>query len=217
MPSKLRRAEWQWAKSKAARRIFSLCRFLHIYISTALFSLLILFSFTGVTLNHPQWLSATDSQDILTLALPASLTIAWAQNQEVQLDALLAYVEKQTGLAKARTIEQDEERGELSLDYPLPAGYAFVSVFLEENKMEVEYETGNTWALINDLHKGRHTGQLWSWLIDISAVLMIVFALTGFVILLQQVRHRIAGLWFMCAGTLLPILIYIFYVPALRL
>lgn len=216
MPSNRHKAEWLWAKSKTARRIFSLCRFLHIYISTALFSLLILFSFTGITLNHPQWLSATDSQDSKTLALPASLTIAWAQNQDIQLDALLSHVEKQTGLVKVRTIEQDEESGELSLDYPLPAGYAFVSVFLDENKMEVEYETGNTWALINDLHKGRHSGQIWSWLIDVSAVLMIVFAFTGLIILLQQARHRIAGLWFMCAGTLLPILIYIFYVPALR-
>ena len=38
-------------------------------------------------------------------------------------------------------------------------------------------------ALINDLHKGRDTGAVWSWVIDLSAGLMTIISLTGLVLL----------------------------------
>jgi len=207
---------WRWTKSNAAKKIFSLSRWLHIYISTALFSLLILFSFTGITLNHPQWLSTTKQADTRTLTLPQPIISDWADNRNVELDALLLAVREQTGLKNAKTIEQDLEIGEITLDYPLPAGYAFISIYLDENVAELEYEKGNVWSVLNDLHKGRHSGSTWSWLIDISAVLMIFFGLTGLVILFQQARYRKTGLWLVVGGSLLPALIYILAVPALN-
>src|SRR5262249_52878217 len=49
-------------------------------------------------------------------------------------------------------------------------------------------------ALINDLHKGRDTGPVWSVLIDVSAVLMTVISLTGLVLLFYLKLRRIPGL-----------------------
>lgn len=37
-------------------------------------------------------------------------------------------------------------------------------------------------AVINDLHKGRDSGDTWQWLIDISAVLLAFVSLTGYLI-----------------------------------
>lgn len=31
------------------------------------------------------------------------------------------------------------------------------------------------YAVLNDLHKGRNTGEIWKWFIDITALLMVVF------------------------------------------
>ncbi|MEC8427647.1 MAG: PepSY-associated TM helix domain-containing protein, partial [Pseudomonadota bacterium] len=79
----------------------------------------------------------------------------------------------------------------------------------------IEHKQGSLLALLNDLHKGRHTGPAWSWLIDISAAVISIFAITGMIILLQHKRYRRAGLSAAFAGTLLPCLYYWLYVPAL--
>jgi hypothetical protein len=70
---------------------------------------------------------------------------------------------------------------------------------------------------MNDLHKGRHTGEYWSWLIDISAVFMLLFSFTGLIILFQQLKRRGTGLWLLMWGTATPVLIYLIWVPRIHL
>ena len=57
---------------------------------------------------------------------------------------------------------------------------------------DVEYElTDRGWvSWLNDLHKGRHTGVVWSWFIDIFAVCCLVFCITGFLILKVHASNR---------------------------
>ncbi len=43
---------------------------------------------------------------------------------------------------------------------------------------------------MNDLHKGRDTGSSWKWLIDASAVVLIVISLTGIVLQLVLRKRR---------------------------
>ena len=54
-----------------------------------------------------------------------------------------------------------------------------------------EYWTGIAW--LNDLHKGRHTGEAWSWFIDIFAVACLVFAGTGLFLLLLAAALMVTG------------------------
>ena len=68
-------------------------------------------------------------------------------------------------------------------------------------------------ALINDLHKGRDTGIPWSVVIDLSAVLMAVSAITGLVLLYSIKRKRVAGTLTALAGTLVLWLAYRWLVP----
>ena len=206
---------WQWTKSKLARQVFSVSRWLHIYISTALFTLLIIFSFTGITLNHPNWLSGTDNKGLTSYPVYQGIIDDWEKSGKPDINALEVFIETQTQLKSPQKIDIDLEYAEATFDYPLPAGYAFITVSKENKEMEVEYETGNIWALLNDLHKGRHTGTQWSWLIDISAALMILFGITGMIILFQHVKQRKTGLLLTIAGTLLPVIIYVLWVPAL--
>ena len=199
--------------SAKAKQAFGFCRWLHIYISSALFSLLLFFCITGVTLNHPDWVSAQPAQ-LATLELPqmySTVPIA----QEFPLKQLQHYIEQQTGLANPRSIDVALDIGELTYDYPLPAGYAFVTVILEEQLIEIEHVEGGLIALLNDLHKGRHSGNIWAWVIDISAILMVLFTLTGIAILLQNAKHRRQAFWLLVIGTLTPLMIYLLAVPRL--
>lgn len=201
-------------KSQTVKTLFQVCRDLHVYISTLLFSLLMFFSITGITLNHLEWLPKDSAAKAQEITLPESMAASLAKQPESQLAAVEEYLVKHYGLPKARSIDFDRELGEINYDFPLPAGFAFALVDIETATIIVESERQHFWLLMNDLHKGRHTGEVWSWLIDLSAGFMMFFALTGLVILFQQKRRKRAGMVLTLAGTLTPLLLYWLWVPS---
>jgi len=204
---------WQWTKSIMAKKLFSLCRWLHIYVSTALFSLLIFFCFTGITLNHAAWFTDEGEQQLKIAPLPQSLLNSLNNGEKLALFNLQQHIEKLIGLDEVRSIDVDREVGEISFDYPIPAGYVFVTVYLDSSEIEIEQKSGSLIALLNDLHKGRHSGEFWSWLIDISAGLILIFSLTGLVILLQNNKRRVKGIIYLILGSLAPWFAYLLMVP----
>ncbi len=68
-------------------------------------------------------------------------------------------------------------------------------------------------AVINDLHKGRDTGPVWSVVIDVSAILMTVVSLTGLVLLFYLKLKRVTGVIVALAGTVIVILLLRYGVP----
>lgn len=210
------KSQRHWLKSAQAKRLFSLCRWLHIYTSTALFSLLLFFCITGITLNHPDW-TGSKPVDIKTVELPSTLVDQMSSETELPIKAIQMFVEQSTGLTSPRNIDIMPEDGEVTYDFPLPSGYAFVTVLIEDGIAEIEYKTSGFIGLLNDLHKGRHSGEPWKWLIDVSAALMLFFTLTGVIILLQNAKHRRSSLWILLFGSISPILFYWAFVPRLLL
>ena len=66
---------------------------------------------------------------------------------------------------------------------------------------------------MNDLHKGRDTGKIWSKIIDIAALLMTAVSLTGLILLFFLHKRRLSGLLLLAAGGSLAYLIYVIWVP----
>jgi len=60
-------------------------------------------------------------------------------------------------------------------------------------------------AVMNDLHKGRHSGKLWGVLIDASAILLSIISLSGLGLLFFLKRIRTGGLIVVAVGALLLI------------
>ncbi len=85
------------------------------------------------------------------------------------------------------------------------------------NRETGEYELTETRngfvAIINDLHKGRDTGKTWSFMIDLSAVLMTLVSLTGMVLLWFVKRRRFSGFILAGIGAVVCYLIYLFLIP----
>jgi len=202
----------QWLKTKPAKLMFSWSRWLHIYISTALFSLLVFFCVSGITLNHASWASSNPAT-ITELTLPNEIIDTISLQTEFPLKAIQQFVEQQTGLTDPKSIDVMLESEEITYDYPLPAGYVFVTVLLDSNTVEIEHKEGGLIALINDLHKGRHSGEIWRGLIDVSAVLILFFSLTGLFILLQNAKHRRHGFIVLLLGSITPVILYYAFVP----
>ncbi len=65
-------------------------------------------------------------------------------------------------------------------------------------------------AIINDLHKGRDTGPVWSWVIDISAVVLTLISITGLALIFWLRLKRRSGIIIAIIGLLLVIGAYFF-------
>nr|WP_254369149.1 PepSY-associated TM helix domain-containing protein [Pseudoalteromonas lipolytica] len=198
---------------------YSVSRALHIYLSTALFFLLILFCISGIILNHVSWLE-NDKHNGQTHVLISAQLFEKAQQNLNTLPTLYPEIERymadQFSLQNVKSIEWEKQDALVMLDYPLPAGFAYAEIDFQTGELNLDYQTGGVMSLIGDLHKGRHTGEAWSWVIDISAVLMIIFAITGLFILFQNRKKRTSGLWLTLFGVVTPLVIYLVWVPQLK-
>lgn len=198
-------------KSSWVKTLFNYSRDLHVYFSTLLFSLLIFFSVTGIFLNHLDWLPSNSSYQAIEYSLER--TFDHGDSSDVDVNALEVYLMNRHGLPRARSIDLDRDINEVSFDFSLPAGSSFIVIDMELKSVVVEAERSHWLLLLNDLHKGRHTGASWSWLIDLSAGFMVFFSVTGIIILFQQRRRKKAGLILVALGTLSPVLLYWLAVP----
>ncbi len=66
------------------RRVASLSRWLHIYLSMASFAILFFFAVTGLTLNHTDWFSGQQR----TAQLKGSVETKWIKTDDANVDKL---------------------------------------------------------------------------------------------------------------------------------
>ena len=152
---------------------------------------MLLFSITGITLNHAGQIEAAPTTlrqtDRLPPALLAELISANGRERlPATIDAWLS--ERLPVRLQGRTLEWSAD--ELYIPLPRPGGDAWLSVDLAIG--DVEYErTDRGWiSYFNDLHKGRDTGVVWGGFIDVFAVASLVFCITGLLLLQLHSRHR---------------------------
>ena len=195
-----------------------MCRVIHIYVSTTLFSLLIFFCVSGLLLNHLSWIS---DEGKISGVKEGHIPVEVIGTNHKGMSAVNAvaliepYLSNTYQLHELSSFDWDKDVNELILDYPIPAGYALVVIDTVTFDYYIEYQQANLLSVLNDLHKGRHSGEVWSWVIDISAVLICLFSLTGLFILFQNKKKRQFGLWLTLLGSVTPIIIYYFFIPRL--
>lgn len=105
----------------------------------------------------------------------------------------------------------DDYQCTISFSGPGYTADAFVN--RENGSYELTETVTGLWGVLNDLHKGRDTGKVWKWVIDISAVLMILVSLTGLLMLFFLKKKRMAGILVAIAGAILTLIIYRIWVP----
>ena len=187
-------------------------RTLH-WISSALgLASLLFFSLTGVTMNHPDWFSAEPSIQSSRVVLPTEWQQQFQGGEELQQLQLLAKeLDQRWGLGVPRNIDRDEF--EWVLDYQRPGGLTTVVLTLETGSLTLEQVNDGLVAVINDLHKGRHAGKVWFYLIDVVGIVCILFAVTGLLLLYVHASKRRSTWPLVALGTVLPIILYGFFVP----
>ncbi|MBK7594485.1 MAG: PepSY-associated TM helix domain-containing protein [Gemmatimonadetes bacterium] len=66
---------------------------------------------------------------------------------------------------------------------------------------------------MDDLHRGKDSGTAWSWLIDLSAILLLLGALTGITLWIALPKRRTLGLIALGLGVGVCVAVYLLIVP----
>ncbi|GBU14773.1 membrane protein [Polaromonas sp.] len=190
---------------------------------------LLVFAITGITLNHAADIEAKPAITHLQAVLPTNLL------DQLQIQTKLPAAQRTTSAAsapptplplpldlqtwldknwklKTQSYLVDWSDEEVYLAMPRPGGDAWLRVDLADGAVEYERTQRGWVAYFNDLHKGRHTGEAWSWFIDIFAAACFVFCLTGLVIMKMHAVNRPFTWPVVGFGLLIPLLLALLFI-----
>jgi hypothetical protein len=192
------------------RRVAKSSRWLHIYVSMVSCVIVLFFSVTGVTLNHPEWFADAER----TTQVAGQLEMAWMKtgSAEVAKFEVVEYLRRIHGLRGAVSdFVADDQQASLSFKGP---GYlADVLIDRTTGLYELTETRLGMVAIANDLHKGRDAGPVWKAGIDLSAGLLAFIALSGLVMLYFMHRHRVTGFLLLGIGGVATYIAYLVWVP----
>ncbi len=198
-----------------------LVRWLHVYASMFGLAAVLFFSATGVTLNHPDWFFGELQR---TTQAEGEVDPRWLQAGETGPAEGAEPADPSSGVAKLEVVEHlrrahgirgaladfkvDDTECVVAFKGPGYAADAFID--RESGHYSLTQTFHGIIGVLNDLHKGRDTGPVWSLLIDASAIVLVLISLTGLVLLFYLKLRRRPGLVVALLGTL-ALLAFIFW------
>ncbi len=182
---------------------------------------MLLFSITGITLNNAAHIEAKPKVEKRSAELPRPLAEA-LRTARPSGDAkasplpepVRAWVREALGVRLAADQGAEWSDDELYVSLPRPGGDAWLRIDRTGGTAEYELTRRGAVSYLNDLHKGRHTGLVWSWFIDLFAVATLTFAVTGLLILKFHAAARPATWPLVALGLVLPLLIALLFMHA---
>jgi hypothetical protein len=178
----------------------------HIYVSMAGFTLVLLFAITGLTLNHQDFGLSDPEIKTKTISIPAELL------KSPDRTAISSYLQQTLGVRSPVT-DYREDDSEIQVIFAAPGRRTLVTIRRDERTGEVEAENRGLFGRLDDLHKGFDAGTAWYWIIDFAAILLTVSSLTGMVTLLSLRTRRKSGFIVGAIGVITVVAIYLLCVP----
>jgi hypothetical protein len=175
------------------------------------FAIVFFFSITGITLNHPDYFAA----ELKTTQEKGKLDSNWVMNKDTNKIAKLEIVEflRKNHNIKAAVSEFRIDDAQCTISFKGPGYAADAFINRENGTYELTLLRAGIVGIMNDLHKGRDTGSKWSWVIDISAILLVLVSLTGMILILYIKRKKWSGIFIAILGAILLWLSYSLFIP----
>ncbi|HEY8998319.1 MAG TPA: PepSY-associated TM helix domain-containing protein [Edaphobacter sp.] len=193
------------------RKTAVVSRWLHIYLSMVSFAIVLFFAVTGLTLNHAEAFGAKEKTSRLTGQMPHQWLRPDNNADPAKLDIVeyLRSTNKLHGAVSDFRVDDDQ----ITVSFKAPGYMADAAIDRTTNKYDVIEVRNGFVAVINDLHKGRDAGKVWSLLIDGSAILLTLVSLSGLLLLFFVYKRRTSGLILAAIGGLVCYLVYLRFVP----
>lgn len=175
---------------------------------------MLLFAITGITLNHAAQIRVTPEVMTREALLPQPLLqelIEVEPGKAPLPESLRTWLDQSQDIeVGGKTAEWNED--EIYLSLPRPGGDAWLSIDLVSGELLYERSDRGWVSYLNDLHKGRNTGSVWFWFIDIFSVACIIFCVTGLILLSRYAGNRPTTWPMVALGLVIPLLLVILFV-----
>lgn len=188
------------------RDFYRHARYVHGWLSAFAFIALFFFSLTGLFLNHPEWFDPSKEEQTKMVQLPQKLSETLLSHEN-PTDALLTYVRQHHDLV-GRYQSSEVMDGEVMIHLESPAGSTDVWAMLDQGEVEITTKPATTMSLIQDLHRGKNSGTAWSWFIDISAIVILLLSVAGFILFLS-IKTRLMTHLILTALSLIALIVLI--------
>lgn len=204
-------------KRKVSRKAFWLKQ-LHTWhwVSSAISLIgLLLFALTGITLNHAADVEGEPVVVEQAKTLPAKLLpLVKPDDLGDVKKPLPAEVARWAGDALKMPTGGVAEwsADEIYLGLPRPGGDGWIAIDRHTGDVTAEVTDRGWISYLNDLHKGRNSGTVWKWFIDIFAVACFLFALTGLLLLKLHAAKRKSTWPLVAAGFGIPAILAIIFI-----
>jgi hypothetical protein len=170
------------------------------------FSILLFFAVTGITLNHQGWFSGEPKASRFTGTLDLALVNPPPGREVARLEIVETLRSAHGIKASLKDIRVDDS--EISVTFKGPGYAADALIDRKKGTYDVTESRLGLVAVINDLHKGRDTGDVWADVIDISAGLMVLVSITGLILIFFLHKRLKTGLIAVGIGTAVCIAVY---------
>lgn len=179
------------------------------WVSSALCLIgMLLFAITGITLNNARIIEAKPTVTTVEATLPADLRPLLTVGEGPVPAAVVAWMGREMAVDAAAGVPEWSP-DELYIGLPRPGGDAWATISREDGAVLYE-RTDRGWvSYLNDLHKGRGTGTVWSWFLDIFAGACLVFCITGLFLLHLHAGNRPATWPLVGLGLVAPVILLI--------
>lgn len=175
---------------------------------------MLLFAITGITLNHAAQIQVKPKIITQEAEVPEQILAALALPDEEKAplpDILLTWLDDEYSIsATDRLAEWSEE--EIYVSLPRPGGDAWLTIDLTTGEFFYEATDRGWVSYLNDLHKGRNTGAVWFWFIDVFAVMCVIFCITGLILLYRHAGSRPTTWPMVGLGLVIPLLLVVLFI-----
>ena len=189
------------------KRVLALCRTLHVYLTMFGLLVLLLFGITGFTINHEEWFGATRPRVSETEGSTPPALLASADALHI-----VEHLRNTWKISGAMT-DYDASGEKISVSFKEPGQLWEFEIEKSTGRTRMHAEAYNLAAVINNLHRGRYSGPAWRWVIDASALLVVLACATGIVLWLALPRRRVLGFIALAVGVLATLGIIFALVP----
>lgn len=143
------------------------------------------FSATGVTLNHPDWLATEQTREA-----SGTLPSAWKADTTVDWLVVDEYLRARGVYGAVSERRADDREASITFKAPGYSADCLIDARTGEYRLTTSYQ--GAVGVLNDLHRGRDAGSGWGLLIDVSGIVLVVVSATGLGLLfyLKKVRMK---------------------------
>lgn len=154
-----------------------------MYTSMIALVVVLFFAATGLSMNHPEWTFGTDTTtETIEGTFPFPTTMLADDGVATSVDYLSISEYLRSNHDVSGTVDSfGATNGRATILYRNPGYSADVGVDLDAGTFDLTVTQEGWVSVMNDMHKGQDTGDAWRWVIDVTAVFLVVISLTGLI------------------------------------